>query len=80
MQILKALSNLFPFLMSVSLGLPFLLKKLWGRGWSVVIEVTKVCIIYASFAVRQDSLLCVFSSPQEIHFSLLSECVFPSLA
>lgn len=52
MQILETLSSLFPFLVAMGLGFPLLLKKLWGRGWSVVMQVTKVCIVYVSFAIR----------------------------
>lgn len=48
MQMLKTLSSL----MAIGLGFPLLLKKLWGRGWSVLTQVAKVCIVYASFAVR----------------------------
>lgn len=70
---LNTLSSLSPFLMAIGLGFPLLLKKLWGRGWSVAMQVAEVSIFYASFAVRYDSLLCIFSSLPETYFSLLGE-------
>lgn len=51
MQMFKTLSSLVPFLVAVGWGFPLLPEKLWGRGWPAAMQVPKVCIVYASFAI-----------------------------
>lgn len=65
---LNALSPLSLFLMAVGSEFPFLPKKLWGRGWSVVMQVPNVCVVQLGFFA-----LYLFLTQWDLFFSF--QCI-----
>lgn len=65
---LNALSPLSLFLMAVGSEFPFLPKKLWGRGWSVVMQVPSVCVVQLGFFA-----LYLFLTQWDLFFSF--QCI-----